>query len=108
MRRCDQMAAPNEQSLQRSASVLMIVDQQNSQRPAFRHRSSQFYDARRRGYSFHCQSEGGAAVAAFAARYECTAVRLGERFGNCQTKTEPAIAPLKRVLALFERIENAI
>src|SRR5438270_3018296 len=35
-------------------------------------------------------------------------MRLGKGFGNGQAETESAITPLKRALALFERIKNAI
>src|SRR2546423_7928654 len=108
MRRGHEMAASNEQSLERSASVQMIIDQQDSQRPAFGHWSGQFHDARRRRHGFHCQNESGSAVPAFATRDERAAVSLGKRFGNGQAETESAITPLKRALALFERIENTI
>ena len=77
------MAAPNEQSFERGTSVQMIIDQQNSQRTALRHGSSQFHDAGRGRHTFHGQNESGPAVPAFAARDERAAVRLGKGFGNC-------------------------
>src|SRR5947207_12049311 len=107
MRSCDEMAAPNKQPFERDACVLMIVDQQNPQRTAFRHWRGKFYNSRRRRNAFHRQNESGTAFAPLAACNERAAVRLGERFRNRQAETESTIAPLECALALLERVENA-
>src|SRR5712691_166786 len=86
----------------------MIIDQQNSERPAFWQRRGEFHNPRRRRNGLHRQYESGTAIASFAARDESSAMRLRERFRNRQTETETTVAPLKCALALLERVKNPI
>src|SRR5215469_6564237 len=95
--RRDEVSATDEQFLQRSASVLMVINEQNLQTLLRSFTPCFWRDGRRfnRRERLHRQDERGSAIAPFAVHSECTAVRLRERFRNGQPETQAAKTTLE-------------
>src|ERR1700737_4148962 len=103
------MTTTNEQSFQSGAGVLVIVHEQNAKRSTagFSGGVDKTPGRLARRHRFHGECKCRSLSLSFAAGDERGAVSFGERFRNGQAQTKAAETPLKRTVALFERIKHA-